>query len=253
MTSQGNFAGLAIVVAAPFIGSFLGTLVVALPRGDLLRRWRSACAGCGATLGIVDLFPIVSFVVLGGRCRHCGGAIPWRLPAIELATLVLALATVGLAPSGPGAAVDFGFGATLLALAWIDAETMRLPDVLTLPLLLAGLAVCAVVVPGSLPLRAAAAALCYLGLTALGAVWRQLRGIDAIGQGDAKLLAAGAAWVAPADIPWVMIVAGGLGLAGFAVVAWRPTDGTPLSERRLAFGPALCLAIWLVRMLSVNG
>lgn len=137
--------------------------------------------------------PFVSFIALLGRCRYCGAPIGRFHFLVELAALLVAF--VALAADGGGATLwlDAGLGWILLLAAWIDAETMRLPDILTLPLVLAGLAVTWRFTPWALYNHAAATALGYLGFRALNETYRAVRHRDGLGVGDAKLLAAAGA------------------------------------------------------------
>ena len=169
---------------------------------------RSACDACGHALAPRDLIPLVSFLLLRGRCRYCGAKIGWFHPAIELAALTVAVAV--FCADGPGwlAWIDAGLGWALLAAAWIDAETFRLPDVITLPLILAGLAVTWLYEPGAIYNHAAAAALGYGAFRLLDAAYHKLRHRSGLGQGDAKLLAAAGAWLGLAALPYVVLGGG---------------------------------------------
>lgn len=240
MTNQGNLWLLATLLVAPCIGSYLG---VVLERGPLASG-RSRCASCGATLGVIDLVPIVSFVLLRGRCRRCDARIPTNLVLIELGLLLIAVIAIGFEPAGPDVAIATGFGAALFALALIDLRSMRLPDAITLPLLLCGLLVCVWTERSALTVHAAAAALDYLGLRLLALLYRRSRGIEGIGAGDAKLLAAGGAWLGLAAMPDLLVLAGSFGIVGFMITALR--RGRLDADFRMPFGPALALAIWLL-------
>jgi leader peptidase (prepilin peptidase)/N-methyltransferase len=135
-------------------------------------------------------------------------------------------------------------GWTLLALAWIDALTMRLPDFLTLPLILAGLAECLWLDPEDLTDRALGAALGYTIFRLLAWTYRKLRHRDGLGEGDAKLLAAAGAWAGASMLADVALAAALSGLAFAATIRLR---GAPVdASTRLAFGPFLAAAIWLV-------
>ncbi|MGC9269963.1 prepilin peptidase [Acidiphilium sp.] len=239
VTNQGNLWVIGTLLIAPCIGSWLG---VAFARG-VFAPGRSRCMGCGARLGVIDLVPIVSFLALRGRCRRCGDLIPISLLFIEVALLMIAVIAALVEPSGPAVALATGLGAVLFALAWIDFHTMRLPDAITLPLLLAGLIVCAGSDATALTAHAAAAALAYLGLRGIARLYRRLRGIEGIGAGDAKLLAAGGAWLGPAALPDVLVLAGISGLLWFGILAAR---GRLAPGQRIPFGPALALAIWVL-------
>jgi leader peptidase (prepilin peptidase)/N-methyltransferase len=82
---------IATIAASPFIGSFLGTLVVRVPEGRAFVAGRSICEACGQTLRPRELVPIVSWLVQGGRCAHCGAKLSWFYPGIEIAALAVAL------------------------------------------------------------------------------------------------------------------------------------------------------------------
>ena len=135
-------------------------------------------------------------------------------------------------------------GWTLLALGWIDWRTLLLPDVLTLPLVAAGLAAAAIDSPATLLSGAIGALAGYAALVALNSAYRRLRGRDGLGRGDAKLLAAGGAWLGWQALPWVVLLAA---LLGLLLAALQRVRGVPLTaETTLPFGPPLALAIWIV-------
>lgn len=125
--------------------------------------------------------------------------------------------------------------AALAAVAAIDARTRRIPDRLSLPLVAAGLGLAALAGDGSLPARVIGAAAGYLALAGFGWLHFRLRGQEGLGLGDAKLFAAGGAWLGWQPLPLVLLVAA-LGGIGFALAT---------RSRRIAFGPWLALAIWL--------
>ncbi len=228
------------LLAAPFIGSLVGVLVRRLPDQRPVLVARSACDACGRALAPWDLVPLLSFAVLRGRCRSCMARIGWFHPAIEAAALLVAVWASLADPAQVW--VNCALGWTLLALGWIDWERMRLPDALTLPLLLAGLGVAwsedAALASG----HALAAATGYLLFRGVALAYRRLRGRDGLGAGDAKLLAAAGAWVGLDGLPAVMLVGAALGI-GLALVRPGVTMAT-----RVPFGPALALALWLVRL-----
>lgn len=140
--------------------------------------------------------------------------------------------------------IDCALGWILLTLAWIDWDHMLLPDVLTLPLVLLGLIVTASIDPMEIADHAAAAVLGYLTVRALAFAYRRLRGREGIGLGDAKLLAAGGAWVGLEALPWVLLVGA---LIGVALLVPRELRSRTLSvTSAVPFGPGFCLALWLV-------
>ncbi len=166
------------ILFAPFIGSFLGLLIVRLPDGRPVLLARSACDRCGHTLAARDMVPFVSYLWCRGRCRYCGAAIGTFPFAVELAALTVVLwAVVSVADAELWWACLLGW--TLLTLGWIDVRTMLLPDVLTLPLLAAGLVEAAIAEPDVLADHALAAVFGYLSLFAVAWFWRrQIAGRD---------------------------------------------------------------------------
>lgn len=236
--------GLWPVIVAPFMGSFLGVVIRRLPRRAPVGWARSACPHCGHRLGWRDLVPLVSFAVQRGRCRYCGGSIGWFEPAIELAALALAIWAVAALPA-PMVWPGLGLGWTLLALGLIDARDRILPDVLTLPLMLAGLGVAWWVTPDALIDHAVGALAGFAGLAAVGLGYRRLRGREGLGFGDAKLAAAAGAWVSWQGLAGVILLGAVASLAALLVLS-------VLGGRRLTatapvpFGPGLALATWIV-------
>lgn len=237
-------ASMAAIGLAPFAGSFLGVLVRRLPAGRPVAWARSACESCGHALGPIDLVPLLSFVWLRGACRFCAKPIALSHPLIELACV--AIAVVNALVDGPDAlrlAAGCVLGWMLLALAWIDWTHLRLPDVLTLPLILLGLAFTTVLDPEAIADHAAAAALGYLAFRLVAAIYRWRRGHDGLGQGDAKLLAAAGAWLGVAGLPDVMLAGAVLGLVQ---VGTRHLLGQRIrADTAIPFGPCLAAATWL--------
>jgi len=231
------------LLLSPIVGSFLGVLVRRLPRGLPVVLDRSRCEACGRTLTPRDLVPVLSYLVLQGRCRRCRAPIPRGHLGVELAATGIA-AWAALAEASPARLwLTCVLGWALVALAWIDWEHFRLPDALTLPLLLAGLGAAWLLDPYSAPEHAAAAALGYLALRGLALAYRALRGREGLGAGDAKLLAAAGAWVGLEALPVVVLVAALLGI-GLALVA-RLRGQAVTRETAIPFGPGLCAALWL--------
>jgi len=241
-----SFVAAVSLVAAPFIGSFLGTLILRMSDVQPVSFWRSSCPHCAHLLGPLELVPLVSWLVQRGRCRHCGAMLGSFYPMVELAALAVAFSVVVMMEAAPPwlllASVALGW--TLLALAWIDAREQLLPDALTLPLIPAGLLVSWLVEPASLAdhLFGAAAGVAAFWLMAL--LYRRLRGRAGLGGGDIKLASAAGAWVAWQGLPSVILVAS---LTGAIFAAARFLSGErPTGAALVPFGPFLALGLWLV-------
>jgi leader peptidase (prepilin peptidase)/N-methyltransferase len=234
-----------LLAVSPIIGSFLAAAAHRLPddvRGLLVGR--SRCDHCLQPLALRDLMPVLSWISLRGRCRSCGGVIDPSHPVIELAAIGIALlALAGEVALMPGTCL-LGWG--LLLLGAIDRRTGLLPDMLTLPLVVAGL-LAALVEPGVPPAdRAIGAAVGYLLFAGLAVAYRRLRGHDGLGLGDAKLLAAGGAWLGWQALPWVILVGAGAAL----VVTLASARGQLSRHTAIAFGPWLALGIWVMRLVG---
>ena len=234
------------VIAAPFVGSFLGVLIRRIPQGRSIAWARSRCEHCGAALATRDLIPVLSWLARRGRCRFCGGQLDWFYLAVELAALAVAVISVAI-DSGGDLWLDCILGWWLLALAWIDARHWVLPDVLTLPLVIAGLAAALAFDPAAAGERTLGAATGYLALRVVAGLYRKIRGRDGLGEGDAKLLAAAGAWVGLSALPPVVLIAALGGLAAALCLRFAGVRLGALSA--LPFGPFLALATWLVWLL----
>ncbi|HEX2942137.1 MAG TPA: A24 family peptidase [Rhodopila sp.] len=235
------------VLAAPFIGSFLGVLITRLPQGQPVALDRSRCLHCRTALGVPDLVPVLSYVALRGRCRHCGQGIGAFHPAIELAATAVAVVAASVAADPGRLWIDCALGWTLLTLGWIDHVSLLLPDVLTLPLLLAGLVVTWLGQPEAVTDHAAAATLGYLSFQALAWGYRRLRGWDGLGGGDAKLIAAAGAWCGLAALPWIVVWSA---LFGLVVALAGAVRSRRLDARvQIPFGPCIGAAFWMIWLL----
>jgi leader peptidase (prepilin peptidase)/N-methyltransferase len=231
------------LLAAPFIGSFIGTLAVRLPQGRSVLWGRSACDHCGTVLRPAELVPILSWAVLRGRCRHCRTRIRWIHPITEVAALLLAVWAI-LAVPPPLALATAVFGWGLLAVALIDYRHFIIPNPLTITLALLGVLVAFLCEPSSLADHAIGALVGYALLRLVGLAYQLLRGRSGLGEGDARLLAAIGSWVGWQGLPTVILYASAAGLihATMARLGGQEIRGTS----RLPFGPHLCLGAWLV-------
>ncbi len=234
---------LAAIIVAPFIGSFLAVIAIRQPQQRTILFGRSACDACGHKLGPLELIPLLSFVAQRGRCRACGAKIDAVHPILEGGCLAVAVWAAFVTP-GWIVVASCLLGWTLLTLAAIDWRTGLLPDVLTLPLAVLGLAITAVIDPSSAVDHAIGAVAGFISFAALAAIYRRLRGRDGLGLGDAKLLAASGAWLSWSGLPTVVLFAAiiGLGLVLALRLAGRAVEATG----RIAFGPALAAATWIV-------
>jgi leader peptidase (prepilin peptidase)/N-methyltransferase len=171
------------------VGSYLNVAIHRIPRGVSTVLPRSRCPHCGEAIRTRDNLPLVSYLLLRGRCRACRAAIPWRYPLVEALTAVLFVGLVlrfGLSQEALAFAL---FISLLITLAGIDREHYVLPDRLTLPGLLAGLALQPWISQVSLRSALTGAAVGGLSLLAVATLWVIVRREEGMGLGDAKMLA----------------------------------------------------------------
>jgi len=264
-------AALSAAVAFAFgllVGSFLNVVILRLPP-RLEWQWRrdsreilelpehyepappgivvqrSGCPKCGHKLAPWENIPVLSFVLLRGKCRGCGSPISWQYPIVELATGLLFAACVwrfGLGAEGLAAIVFTGL---LVAMSGIDLRTTLLPDQLTYPLLWIGLGLATMTLFVS-PVQAIFGALAgYLSLWSVYWAFKLLTGKEGMGHGDFKLLAALGAWCGAGAILPIVLMSSFIGaIVGSVWIALRGRDrATPIP-----FGPFLAAAGWVQLM-----
>ena len=210
----------------------------------------SHCPLCQHRLHGYELIPVLSFVISLGRCRHCNGRIAWRYPLIEITTSLLFTLCLFQFGWTFQALMACFFTAALLALAWIDAETFLLPDVITQALLWVGLVGSAMsLTPTPLIQALSGAVLGYGMLWAVGWAFAAWRGKEGLGQGDLKLLAALGAWVGIWSLLPVLLLASVSGLIFGVIQKMRGQLG---DNGHFAFGPFLALSGFACFFLGIS-
>lgn len=233
LSALGVFGAVSAGLFGLLVGSFLNVLIHRLPREESVVHPGSHCPACGAGIGAMDNIPVLSWVVLGGRCRACRAPIAIRYPLVEVGNGLLWAAVLWRAPSW----ADFASGALLcsacLALAWIDADFQLLPDAITLPGIGVGLALSFWSLERTPARAAVGAALGGGGLYLVGAVYRALKKVEGMGLGDVKMLAMVGAFLGPSGVVVTVLLASLSGsLVGLALIA-RGSGGL---ATRLPFG-----------------
>jgi leader peptidase (prepilin peptidase)/N-methyltransferase len=228
---------------APLAGSFVASLAYRLPRGVSIVWPRSYCPHCRATLGAADLVPLLSWLVQRGRCRHCAAIVGYTYPLIELTAVAIAIWAVSTVP-GSLALSTAVLGWLLLALALIDWQHYMLPNLLTVPVILAGLLVATYLPALHVMDHLIGAAAGYLAFWLVSRIYRAVRHRDGLGLGDAKLIAGAGAWVGWQGLPTV-VMAGAVTALMVTLLLNRHGKGTSPTAR-VPFGPYLAFATWLV-------
>ena len=256
MLERDSILSIITVVFSLLIGSFLNVVIVRLPR-QMHWQWEkdeqgaappgiawppSHCPSCEHTLSWWENLPLLSYLLLRGRCRACRAGISLRYPLVEALTALLSLIVVlKLGPQWSTVAALVLTWA-LIALAFIDLEHFLLPDRITLPLLAVGLLVNTI---GGFtdPLSALIGAVSGYGiLWAVYHAYRALTGREGFGYGDFKLLGALGAWLGWQLLPLVILLSAGVGaIIGIALILLRRHQ----RSEPLPFGPYLAGAGWL--------
>ena len=220
------------------LGSFLNVCIYRIPLNKSIVHPPSSCPHCGARISYYDNIPVISYLLLLGRCRKCKASVSLRYPLVEILMAVLSLALF----------IKFGqhyqyflfllFAGTLLALSFIDLDHKILPDVLTLPGILAGWAVS--FLPGGIywsdSLIGSAAGGGALYLVAYG--YARITGREGLGGGDIKLLAMIGAWLGWKSLPLIVLMSS---LSGAIIGSIFILVGGKGARTQIPFGPFLSL------------
>lgn len=231
-------AGVVFVFGA-VIGSFLNVCIYRLPLSQSVVSPGSHCMGCGTAIRWYDNIPVISWIVLRGRCRSCKTSFSIRYPLIELLTGILALLLFLKYGLSPVFGVMFLFCAALVVITFIDFDHQIIPDEISLPGIILGF-ISSFFLPGPGWLSSLLGVVVGWGSLALvfyGYLW--LTGREGMGGGDAKLLAMMGAFLGLPAIPFIIFASSLLGtVAGLSIMAVQRKD------RYLAipFGPYLALA-----------
>jgi len=261
--------GVAVALAGVLgllVGSFLNVVILRLPP-RLMHQWReqsrevleldnteaeppppglvwqaSHCPQCKHPLGALENIPVVSWLVLRGRCKHCGAKISAQYPLVELLTGICSLIMVWKFGMSWPAATGLLFTWALIALAGIDVRTQLLPDQITLPLLWLGLLIALVPLYVDTPAAILGAAIGYLSLWSVYWGFKLLTGKEGMGYGDFKLLGALGAWMGPWALLPIVLLSSLIGaVVGTVLLAVQGRDrATPIP-----FGPFLAAAGWV--------
>ena len=249
-----------VVLASLAVGSFLNVVIHRLPK-MLERQWRaefaehtghepapaprynlavprSQCPSCGHRITALENIPVVSYLVLGGRCSACKGRISPRYPIVEALTGALSGYVVWRYGFSWQALAALFFVWAMIALAFIDLDTFYLPDDITLPLIWTGLLVNLGGLFVDLPSAVIGAAAGYLALWSVFWAYKLATGKEGMGYGDFKLLAGIGAWLGWKMLPVVILLSSFVGaIVGISLIVFaRHGRNVPIP-----FGPYLVL------------
>jgi leader peptidase (prepilin peptidase)/N-methyltransferase len=227
---------LVVLLAGATVGSFLNVCIHRLPGRESIVFPASHCPACKKPIRPYDNLPLVSYIVLRGRCRDCGAPISIRYPLVEILTGATALATVNAFGLTPQFLVSFAFLSALIVITFIDLDHQIIPDAISLPGIGVGLL-------SSLFLDEPGWRSSLVGIVVGGGIlwavaegYYRLTGREGMGGGDVKLLAMIGAFLGWQAVPLTLLLASlGGTLVGVAVM----TVSGQGSRTPIPFGPFL--------------
>lgn len=238
-----------VVVASPFVGSFIGCVADRLPADRPLLWSRSSCDHCDHALGPRDLVPVFSWLLSGAKCRYCRGSLSLYYPLVEAAALGVAVWAL-LVFDGPLLWATIGLGWSLLALAAMDFRHMILADSLNAVLAVSGLIVAAFWSQFPLQSHIVGMMLGAAGLYLVNLAYKAIRGRDGLGLGDVKLMAGAGAWLGWEGLPSVLLYAT---MAALILVCSGVLVRNPTRDTAIPFGAFICLGIWMTWIVGPIG
>lgn len=228
----------AVFIFGLCIGSFLNVCIYRLPESKSIVQPRSMCPHCGALIRFYDNIPILSYIALKGKCRHCSASIAFRYPVVELISGVFALGVYlkyGIRLETP---IYYAFIATLLVITFIDIDHQIIPDVITLP----GIPI---FFAASFALKQISFVESFLGILAGGGslflvawLYHLLTKKEGMGGGDIKLLAMIGAVIGWKGVLFTIFVASAVGTLAGMLIMLKTRKTMKLA---VPFGPFLAI------------
>jgi leader peptidase (prepilin peptidase) / N-methyltransferase len=219
-------------LAGAIVGSFLNVVVHRLPRGESLVKPRSRCPECEAQIAPYDNVPVISWLWLRGRCRHCAAHIPFRYPAIELLTAVTFAAVTAVRGADADLLLELPFAAVLIAVAVIDLEHHIVPNRVVVPAAVWGLLAAVLVAGSDLPELLIAGAVAFLALLLAALAYPA-----GMGMGDVKLAGVMGLYLGLAVAPALLAAFLAGSIVGIAIVVHEGGS----RKRGVPFAPFLAL------------
>ena len=231
--SQRMIAILFVGLLGMIVGSFLNVVIHRVPRGESIVTPRSRCPSCETEVAPRDNVPVLSWLLLRGRCRHCGEPISARYPLIELLT-ALVFAAVALSRGVDGdLALQLPFAAVLIAVAAIDLEHRKILNAITAPAAVWAVAAAAVLHTGELPELLIAGAAAFGALLLMAIAYP-----GGMGMGDVKLAGVMGLYLGLSVAPALLIAFFTGSVVGVGVMARK---GVAARKSALPFGPFLAI------------
>lgn len=205
-----------------------------------LSKPASTCPKCHTSIRCYQNIPIISWLVLRGKCGSCQNPISIRYPLIELLTLVCSLTVVAVFGASVQMILGLIFTWVLIALTFIDFDTQLLPDRFTLPLAALGLGINSFAIYTTATAAIWGYLIGFLCLWVVYYLFKLITGKEGMGYGDFKLLAALGAWMGPLLLPLIVLLSSVVGaIIGIVLMKMRGEN------QPFAFGPYIAIAGWI--------
>ncbi len=220
------------------IGSFLNVCIHRIPLKKSIIYPSSSCPECGEKIRFFDNIPLISYIVLRGRCRYCSKPIPIRYPLVELMMGLLSVALFLRYGVGHQYFLFLIFSASLLVISFIDLQHRIIPDVISIPGVLLGLAIS--FIPGDITWYDSLIGIVGGGgiLYLVAVVFERLTGKEGMGGGDIKLLAMIGAWMGWRPLPFIILISS---LTGAIVGGGSLLISRQGIRTKIPYGPFLSL------------
>jgi leader peptidase (prepilin peptidase)/N-methyltransferase len=233
--------GVYLFLMGAAVGSFLNVVIARMPFEESIVTPRSKCPGCGTPIRAYDNIPVLSYILLGAKCRDCGERISIRYPLVELLTAFLFLGLYWKLGLTPALAVFCIFCSAMVAVFFIDLDHMIIPDPISLNLIPIGMIAAILgLIPG-MDWKSSLIGF-FLGGAVLyvpAQIYLLLRGVEGLGGGDVKLLAMMGAFLGPYGVVFVLLVSS---LTGSVIGILGILFGKTGSTTPIPYGPFIAFA-----------
>lgn len=222
------------------LGSFLNVCIHRIPLKRSIIRPPSSCPQCGERIRFYDNIPLISYIILRGRCRFCQKPIPIRYPMVEFLTGLLSTALYARYGLSPQYFLLLSFSASLIIVSFIDLGHQIIPDIISLPGILVGLATISVFKLNGISWKDSLIGIIVGGgsLLLISILFEWLRGKEGMGMGDVKLLAMIGAWMGYLALPYIVLISS---LAGILIGGGSLLLNHRKFSEKIPYGPFLVL------------
>ena len=233
------------------LGSFLNVCIHRIPRRESLVHPPSACPQCNERIRFYDNIPLISYVILRGKCRFCKKPISIRYPMVEFLSGSLSMALFVKYGLSPHYFLLYFFSASLIIITFVDLHHKIIPDVISLPGILIGFVAVSLFGLNGLSWKDSLIGIVIGGglLYLIGVSYEWLRKKEGMGMGDVKLLAMIGAWMGYMALPYIILISSltGIIIGGGSLLLTRRDLG-----QRIPFGPFLVLGTLMTLFFQIE-